>query len=139
MAIYACPAGVDMTQEALKLALEALENGDVPTPENAGKNLDAITAIKEALAQTQEPVAWAHYDTFNNLNSLTTARFKATLATKNTGACCIALYIIPPQRTWVGLTDKEIDSYFENHGWSPSKDYYPVIKAIEVKLKELNT
>ena len=47
-----------MTQEALKLALEALENGDVPTPENAGKNLDAITAIKEALAQTQEPVAW---------------------------------------------------------------------------------
>ena len=39
-----------MTQEALKLALEALENGDVPTPENVGKNLDAITAIKEALA-----------------------------------------------------------------------------------------
>ena len=46
-----------MTQEALKLALEALENGDVPTPENAGKNLDAITAIKEALAQKQEPIA----------------------------------------------------------------------------------
>jgi hypothetical protein len=44
-----------MTQEALKLALEALENGDVPTPENVGKNLDAITAIKQALAQTQEP------------------------------------------------------------------------------------
>ena len=40
-----------MTQEVLKLALEALENGDVPTPENAGKNLDAITAIKEALAK----------------------------------------------------------------------------------------
>lgn len=52
-----------MTQEALKLALEALENGDVPTPENAGKNLDAITAIKEALAQPeqkqqQQTVAW---------------------------------------------------------------------------------
>ena len=47
-----------MTQEALRMALEALENGDVPTPENVGKNLDAITAIKEALAQTQEPVAW---------------------------------------------------------------------------------
>ena len=40
--------------EALKLALEALENGDVPTPENAGKNLDAITAIKDALAQPEE-------------------------------------------------------------------------------------
>jgi hypothetical protein len=38
-----------MTQEELKLVLDALENGDVPTPENVGKNLDAITVIKEAL------------------------------------------------------------------------------------------
>jgi hypothetical protein len=38
-----------MTQEALKLALEALENGDVPTPENVGK-IDAITAIKSIVA-----------------------------------------------------------------------------------------
>ena len=43
------------------------------------------------------------------------------------------------QRIWVGLTDEEIDSYFEDHGWSPSKYYYPVIKDIESKLKELNT
>jgi hypothetical protein len=52
----------------------------------------------------------------------------------------------PPQeqqscdkRTWVGLPDEEIDSYFEDHGWSPSEYYYPVIKDIEAKLKELNT
>ena len=25
------------------------------------------------------------------------------------------------QRTWAGLTDEEIDSYFEDHGWSSSK------------------
>jgi hypothetical protein len=43
------------------------------------------------------------------------------------------------KREWVGLTDEEIDSYFENHGWSPSEDYYPVIKDIEAKLKEKNT
>jgi hypothetical protein len=42
------------------------------------------------------------------------------------------------QRTWVGLTDEEIDSYFEDHGWSPSEYYYPAIKAIEAKLKEKN-
>jgi hypothetical protein len=48
------------------------------------------------------------------------------------------LYTTPSQRTWVSLTNEEIDSYFENHGWSPSKDYYPVIKAIEAKLKQLN-
>ena len=47
--------------------------------------------------------------------------------------------VVAPQRTWVGLTDEEIDSCFEDHGWSPSKDYYPVIKDIEAKLKEFNT
>ena len=51
----------------------------------------------------------------------------------------VALYTTPPQRTWVGMTNEEIDSYFEDQGWSPSKDYYPVIKAIEAKLKQLNT
>ena len=42
-----------MTQEALKLALEALERFE------GNKKLwpEAITAIKEALARTQEPVA----------------------------------------------------------------------------------
>ena len=40
-----------MTQEALRMALEALET---PSPMGQYK---AITAIKEALAQTQEPVA----------------------------------------------------------------------------------
>jgi hypothetical protein len=43
------------------------------------------------------------------------------------------------QRTWVGLTNEEIDSYFEDHGWSSSKYYYPVIKDIELRLKERNT
>ena len=47
-------------------------------------------------------------------------------------------YLLKAQRTWVGLTEEEIDSYFEDQGWSPSKDYYPVIKAIEAKLKEKN-
>jgi hypothetical protein len=52
-----------MTQEALKLALEALENpnsGLVPhNGEWRSRQSIAITAIKEALAQPeQEPVAW---------------------------------------------------------------------------------
>jgi hypothetical protein len=45
----------------------------------------------------------------------------------------------PSQRTWVGLTNQEIDSYFEDHGYSTSEYYYPVIKDIEAKLKEKNT
>ena len=45
--------------EALKLALEALEYASTGNrrPEIIGP---AITAIKEALAQEQEPVAWIH-------------------------------------------------------------------------------
>jgi hypothetical protein len=52
--------------EALKLALEALENIDNWLPTIGQKGLrdyeaDAITAIKAALAQpVQEPVAWMH-------------------------------------------------------------------------------
>ena len=124
-----------MTQEKLKLVLDALENGDVPAPKNAGKNLDAITAIKEALAQEQEPVAWQFMngsnfrkrrpDDFADLDSDGLPYWKP-------------LYTTSPQRTWVGLTDKEIDSYFEDHGWSLSEDYYPVIKDIEAKLKDKN-
>ena len=101
-----------MTQEALKLALEALENGDVPTPENAGKNLDAITAIKEALAQTQEP---------DDIASIL--------------ACRDMLDAQPVlQRTWVGLTDEEMKELWENKGW-----YVTMYKAVEAKLKEKNT
>ena len=133
MAVCASTAGIDMTQEALKLALEALENAEYGDYDEKELN-QAITAIEEALAQTQEPVAWAHYDTFNNLNSLTTARFKATLATKNTGACCIALYITPPQRTWVGLTDEE---RIEIDHLALSR--VQAVQMTEAKLKEKNT
>ena len=81
-----------MTKDkALKLALEALEGvlDDAPKVFDASISggtyeviqcRDAITAIKEALAQpAQEPVAWA-------------TKFDA-----------VPLYAAPPQRPWVGL------------------------------------
>jgi len=81
-------------KEAMKLALDALETADETDFWN--KQKEAIIALKERLAQPeQEPVAWAHYDTFKNLGFLTRARFTATLATKKTDACCIALYTHP--------------------------------------------
>jgi hypothetical protein len=51
----------------------------------------------------------------------------------------MAMYDYLKQRTWVGLTNQEIDSYFEDHGYSTSEYYYPIIKDIEAKLKEKNT
>ena len=124
-----------MTQEVLKLALEALENGDVPTPENAGKNLDAITAIKEALAQEQEPVAWG--TDWGRAGDIPCVSIIKRLP--NGGIQVLAVeyapynYTTPPQRTWVGLTDEEFDDLRDNNfGVSP------LISAVEAKLKELN-
>ena len=45
----------------------------------------------------------------------------------------------PPQRTWVGLTDEEID---EVHGSPMSFEHSGLlgfVRAIEAKLKEKNT
>jgi hypothetical protein len=125
-----------MTKKLLKLALDALEKAKRQCQyHNIAPHLiydEAIAAIKEALAQPeQEPVAkvidWGVEGP--RLQGLT----------NDWPVVGTLLYTTPPQRTWVGLTDKEIDSYFEDQGWSPSKDYYPVIKAIEAKLKEHNT
>jgi hypothetical protein len=61
--------GAGMTQEALKLALEALENHTaIKHPQQIHYRDKAIAAIKEALAQTQEPVAWLITD--EKINSL---------------------------------------------------------------------
>ena len=52
-----------MTQEALKLALDFVET--VHVGEWVGsieRQLEVITAVKKALAQTQEPVALEEYD-----------------------------------------------------------------------------
>ena len=92
---------------------------------------------------TQEPVAWMfqHNETgrMNYVSNDGVHNPTMFLKMNPRYALVCPLYTTPSQRTWVSLTNEEIDSYFENYGWSPSKDYYPVIKAIEVKLKELNT
>ena len=151
-----------MTQEVLKLALKCAERCDDIDGMYSWTN--TITAIKEALAQPeqfcdancvwtdhhpdcklaqpqQEPVAWMYQeyrddDQFGWRDEiLFTPPPNDPIYFRN----ITPVYTHPPQRTWVGLTGEEIDSYFEDHGWSPSKDYYPVIKDIEAKLKELNT
>lgn len=134
-----------MTQEALKLALEALERLALP------KNADdifrrAITAIKETLAQEQEPMATVEDNSqkWKNMDGAIAFHLIERHADNWSDARkmmeeWLSANTAPPQRTWVGLTSEKIDSYFENHGWSPSEDYYPVIKDIEAKLKKLNT
>ena len=116
-----------MTQEALKLALDALEVATTPLAKDRQEVLRAITAIKEALAQTQEPVAmWdgKYQIEFGNLS-----------AYKHGEHSWIPLYTSPPQRTWVGLTDEDICMFSM---WLDDKSDVAVFTAIEAKLKERN-
>jgi hypothetical protein len=143
-----------MTQEALKLALEALERFE------GNKKLwpEAITAIKEALAQTQEPkigcvnhdcdkckaqtqepVAWVSEDVCKGQYIDGRPRKIWWECEKGVGT---AFYITPPQRTWVGLTADEIwDEWLEQS--KPERNTHNFVvaftRAIEAKLKELNT
>jgi hypothetical protein len=119
-----------MKDEALKLALEALDNlaryADTcelflkethPGKANALRerviiSIKAITAIKQALeAPVQEPMTWVGVD--------------------------FAIDCSPPaQRSWVGLTNDDIWEVYKNHD---SMQYMEFSRAIEAKLKEKNT
>ena len=122
-----------MTKDAaLKLALDALEtelcidwtNNDEFNA-SAEKMHEAIAAIKEALVQPEQEAVGSvvtYYD------SLTHGWFgdpppEGTL-----------LYIVPPQRPWVGLTNSEADNII-SYPWGETKNW---IKAIEATLKEKN-
>ena len=125
--------------EALKLALETLEclKRDFDADQfEWGIADEAITAIKEALAQPeQEPLAWI---------STGPARMIHWTADKPAyGDDWVPLYTTPPQRTWVVLTKEEIaefdfwhDTREEEVGWvNPSE----IVAYIVAKLKDKNT
>ncbi len=111
-----------MTQEALKLALEALENGMkfVWTDPEREAGFVAIDAIKEALAQPEcarckDLEGQAH----DLLGQLKVANLKWSVA-----------------HPWVGLTDEEINAC------DPSEEcwgLHKIARDIEQRLKEKNT
>jgi len=129
-----------MTQEALKLALDALEtelsidwtNND-EFNKSAEKMHEAIKVIKEALAQEQEPSG--HFLDFAYSDSIAYVHVYDQFRKGQ------QFYKAPPQRTWVGLTEEEIgDEYvrFEVAKGGFNRFEYAV-RAIEAKLKEKNT
>jgi len=113
-----------MTKEALKLALEALNDLSAWTDGEVGGHMDepysaevarrTITAIKEALAQP-EPVAWEQFYPEMGKPQL-----------------------IPPQRTWIGLTDEEILSISADCASSHQHTDIHFARAIEAKLRSKN-
>ena len=49
------------------------------------------------------------------------------------------LYTTPPQRTWVGLTDEDVNGFVEQLCDDDHMTLRSMIRAIEAKLKQLNT
>jgi hypothetical protein len=135
-----------MTKDkALKLALEALiwttGSGDFGKGGQAyegAKNclFPAITALKEALAQPeQEPVAWMNDSTPSGIFA------RHMEGAKNFG-CTIPLYTAPPQRTWVGLTDEEINDCLVSADpceCLAEPEARQLVEDVEAKLKDKNT
>ena len=145
-----------MTQEALKLALEALEANDQlinGTGTKGGlvycmdgyysdcfdvdpinkQTEEAITAIKEALAQPeQEPVALPCCG-YADSSAIKWNSYNQVVQCHN----CGQVYTHPPQRTWLGLAaeDRLTAKYMQD---APD-GIEAVIDYIESKLKEKNT
>jgi len=121
-----------MTQEALKLALTALEINltllEKITPYKGQEDFlsDAIaitqnttTFIKKALAQPKQPKV-------------------RTGGCLLVGVCASEGHKIAPQRTWVGLTEDEISALWNEWKDAVCLDHKTWAKAIESKLKEIN-
>ena len=113
--------------EALKLALEALEADELDMVDDGSGNMvfrkeQAIAAIKKALAQPkQEPVAWI---------STGTARMIHWTADKPAyGDDWVPLYITPPQRK--PLTDEDVERIVREALVGEHGIGYTIARAIE--------
>ena len=154
-----------MTQDAMKQALGALEDFvDVIKYDNeqddigrraccdvlsynphseSCKAIKSIASLRQAIAEleSQEPVAWrlesgkAVWLWFERTDP------EANSALPN-DVTAIPLYAHPPQRTWVGLTDEEVELYWDWEDFQTGagrSTIFEMVRAIEAKLKQLNT
>jgi len=90
---------------------------------------DMRQALRQAIAEleSQEPVAWMKPDVLCDRACM----YLCTKGFTQFPECATA----PPQRTWVGLTDEEIDKTHETQVWDARRSY---ARAIEAKLKQKN-
>ena len=131
-----------MTQEALKLAFEKVtgipDAWTNPALMQARNGFIQGWEAKEALAQTQEPVAWpcliAEADFSQDTVTLT-----MQCQDYKVSAGKHWLSTTPPQRTWVGLTDEEVSEVFGGDINAEHSGELRFVRAIEAKLKEKNT
>ena len=128
-----------MSREAMKLALEALEEiNKLSIGENAiclPAEIDgAMDALRERLAQPEQEPVWIQP---NHLQKARQAPFLCRVEPAKRDDF-VPLYTTPPQRQWQGLTDEEINSVRHKRDWTAPWTDTTFAKAIEAKLKEKN-
>jgi len=123
--------------EALRLALEALENSEYGDYDRKELN-KAITAIKATLEAKDEPADERPCHVFNVTKTGSLTEWEPTTMVFALPDGKHALYTTPPQRTWVGLTDEEINSVRYKRDWTAPWTDTTFARAIEAKLKEKN-
>ena len=133
--------------EALKLALEALEVANscvdgyyIPRGKTHLPEIElAITAIKEALAnealdKMAENARELGLDYEPEQEPVTCVEYIPCCTDQTCSKCKAAT---PPQRTWVGLTEREQGAIMEDLN-AYGTNLYQFSQAIEAKLKEKN-
>ena len=91
----------------------------------------AANALRDRLAQPeQEPVAWMYVNLDGECEQI---EYEAPPDDPSV----TPLYIIPPQRQWVGLTDEEIEPEAEQADNYAA--FHHGVRFAETKLKEKNT
>jgi hypothetical protein len=129
-----------MSIEAMKQALNALEilerffdplaKWQIKKPKDGGPVItvypqkvaeEGINDLRQAIAETEKQEPFCHHDGVNQVDEA----FKDH-------SDVFPLYLAPPQREWVGLTDED------EIAWD-GVDAKSFAKAIEAKLKEKNT
>ena len=145
-----------MTQEVLKMALEALETykgfiDNAHIIEGQWHWIDGLdnvqTAIQKAMQENamrevqrlgqeieQEPVA-----TLEDLEQEIYENTRQFVSRDVMEWMLKRYYTTPPQRTWVGLTDEDVNGFVGQYWGDEYMKMRSMVRAIEAKLKERNT
>jgi len=124
-------------EEALRLALDTLKevrdetfrlmrNGERLHAED--KVWSTIISVQEALETKDEPVAWMVWG-HDNVPSLTFTKPADKYVFDS-------LYMIPSQRTWVGLTREELAEILCDDRWQGRPEL--MMLQVQAKLKDKN-
>lgn len=133
-----------MSKEAMQMALHTLEGwanyGNWVWPESAleqakRNTTESIAALRQALEEKQEPVAWITNGGKGELWWHQSSKFDEEGNLIGPNQDDIPLYTAPPKKEWVGLTDEEIHGI---DGYEEDRKMYRFARVIEAKLKEKN-